>query len=110
MSAAGSVLPAPALGDEARALKQVFPATDEAAEVVYTILVRHGSVVTETREQGIAWSLTMETRRSHWRRPRMHGVGYDNLDLDAIQAAGITIVRQTIRVSTPAPLLSTPSC
>ena len=34
MSAAGSVLPAPALGDEARAFKQVFPATDEAADVV----------------------------------------------------------------------------
>jgi hypothetical protein len=43
ISAAGSVLPAPALGDEVRALKQVFPATDEAADVVYTILVRHGS-------------------------------------------------------------------
>jgi hypothetical protein len=57
MNGPGQAIPGPQLGDQTAAFKLSEPASTEAPVVVYTFLVRHGALVTETQEQGIAWTL-----------------------------------------------------
>jgi hypothetical protein len=57
MNGPGETITPPQLGDQAAAFEFSEPASNEAPVVVYTMLVRHGQIVTETQEQGIAWTL-----------------------------------------------------
>jgi hypothetical protein len=58
MTADGTPLPAPRLGDAAAAFKSTEGiGGNEAPEVTYVVDVRRGNLVQSTREIGVSWSL-----------------------------------------------------
>jgi hypothetical protein len=61
MTAPGSPIDAPTLGDQATAFKATEAGDGDAPEVTYTVNVRHGPVVITTQETGVADSLDSPT-------------------------------------------------